>query len=236
MIKEYKKKEESKEENIIQKNNTKVIQEEERKNVGEIIKNDIINQDKNIVKKEEEYTIEKFYDWEDNNSLFFSVILIGDTEVGKSWIFDKFFGMEYTKSSSICMESEEICIKINDDILSLSIQDIPGKDIFFKLNLESSIIKQDLIIFVYSIDNKKSFETITKRIKEVKEKCGDNTHCLLVGNKLDLKDNRKVSAEEGSELAKNEKLDFFMEVSALTGENIDKIFFEGAKILYKNRE
>ena len=207
--------------------------QKDEKKIKEVNNNKIQKKDEKII-KDEDYKIEKFFDWEDNNSLFFSVMLVGDTQVGKSWIYDKFFDIPFTPSPSIFLESDEICIKINDDVLSLNIQDIPGNDIFFKLNLTSSIIKQDLIIFVYSIDNKKSFETISTKIKEVKENCTEKVHYLLIGNKLDLNDQRKVSEKEGDELAKKEKLDLFMEVSAKTGENIDKLFFEGAKILYKN--
>ena len=53
---------------------------------------------------------------------------------------------------------------------------------------------------------------------------------------MDLNNMRVISKKEGSELAKNEKIDFFIEVSAKTGENIENIFFEAAKILYKNRK
>ena len=160
-------------------------------------------------------------------------MLIGDTHVGKSWIFDNFFSIPFINTPSICLDSEEVFIKVNDEILSLNIEDTPGQERFQRL---SSISKKDLIIFVYSIDNKNSFEIIKQRIKKIKEDCNDNTHYILVGNKMDLNNNRVISKEEGSELAKNEKIDFFIEVSAKTGENIENIFFEAAKILYKNRK
>ena len=95
---------------------------------------------------------------------------------------------------------------------------------------------KDMIIFIYSIDNRQSFETICKRIKETKSNFKENLYYILVGNKLDLNKNRVVSKEEGNELMKNENLQFFIEVSAKTGENINLLIFESAKILYKNKK
>ena len=190
-------------------------------------------EEKIIIKKEEKYKIEKLFDSEEKTKYFFSILLLGDSQVGKSWIFENFLSIPYTNNSSICLESEEVCIKINDEILSINIGDCPGQESFNKINL-SIISNMDLIIFVYSIDNKNSFENLSKRIKEVKDNCKEDTHFLLVGNKSDLDDNRLISKEEGNDLAKKENMDFFIEASAKTGENIDNIFFEAAKILYKN--
>ena len=51
---------------------------------------------------------------------------------------------------------------------------------------------------------------------------------LLIGNKCDMEDKRKVSYEEGEELARSFKISF-LEVSAKTSTNIDQAFKEMAK-------
>ncbi len=190
---------------------------------------------KNIIIQKEEYKIERLFEVEDKTELFYSIMIIGDNQVEKSWIFDSFFSIPFTESPSICLDSEQALIKINDEIVSLTIEDCPGKELFFKLNL-LSMGNKDMIIFIYSIDNRQSFETICKRIKETKSNFKENLYYILVGNKLDLNKNRVVSKEEGNELMKNENLQFFIEVSAKTGENINLLFFESAKILYKNKK
>ena len=91
-----------------------------------------------------------------------------------------------------------------------------------------------MIVFIYEIGGVHgSFKTVKELIKQVKENY-NNTHFALIGAKADLEYERQVSFEEGEELAKKEGMDFFMEVSSYTGYNIDNMFFEIAKILFKN--
>jgi len=58
----------------------------------------------------------------------------------------------------------------------------------------------------------------------------ENVKRLLVGNKADLTDKRKVTFEEGAELAKQYKIDF-IETSAKNSVNIDIAFQNLSKII-----
>lgn len=55
---------------------------------------------------------------------------------------------------------------------------------------------------------------------------------FLVGNKVDEKDNRKISYQECSEFAKQNNLSY-IETSAKTGENINELFNQIAKQIYE---
>ena len=60
----------------------------------------------------------------------------------------------------------------------------------------------------------------------------------LIGNKIDLEEQREVSYEEGKNLAEENNLLFF-ETSAKDGNNIQEIFLESATLLVdkiENRE
>lgn len=66
-------------------------------------------------------------------------------------------------------------------------------------------------------------------IPKLKEKCKKDIFILLLGNKTDLEDKRKISYEEGKELALKYNF-FFKEVSCL--ENIN-VFLTFQKIIEK---
>ena len=55
---------------------------------------------------------------------------------------------------------------------------------------------------------------------------------VLIGNKVDLEDNRQVSYEEGSVFAEKNGMLFF-ETSAKTGKNIEEIFLKSSMEIAK---
>eukprot|EP00828_Plagiopyla_frontata_P042666 TRINITY_DN6429_c0_g1_i1.p5 TRINITY_DN6429_c0_g1~~TRINITY_DN6429_c0_g1_i1.p5 ORF type:complete len:106 (-),score=22.88 TRINITY_DN6429_c0_g1_i1:84-401(-) len=58
---------------------------------------------------------------------------------------------------------------------------------------------------------------------EIDKYAAENVHKILVGNKCDMEDKRKVSFEEGELLAKQFKIKF-LETSAKTATNVDDSF------------
>ena len=79
------------------------------------------------------------------------------------------------------------------------------------------------IVVVYDITNRQSFDDINFWLNEIKEKANKNTVLLLVGNKCDLEDERKVSFQEGKDFADNNGIKF-IETSATTNQNVDEAF------------
>ena len=227
-------------------NNINEIKNEINKN-NEIIKINANNNENKIQKKDSsknnpikkkgsiptKFKIEKLYEPDDDyTNVYFFIMLIGESGVGKTWIFDNYFSLDYTQSPSLGIESEEIFFKINDiSLISLNIGVSPGDKKFNQINFCSN---KDLIIFVYAIDDRKSFENLKGTIKEVKKNRKD-TYYILIGNKMDLESKRIVKREEGENLAKNENLNSFFECSAKNGNYIEDIFLEACKILYINK-
>ena len=78
---------------------------------------------------------------------------------------------------------------------------------------------------MYDITNKASFEGITKWTSDIHETTDNVLATFLVGNKLDLIEERKVSYEEGYELAEREKMKF-LEVSAKLDLNIREVMIK----------
>jgi GTPase KRas protein len=95
-------------------------------------------------------------------------------------------------------------------------------------------------LIVYSVTSAESFaeaNTFRDRILRVKEdeQVGDRVPMVLVGNKIDLVQDRKVSTEQGMALAKTWACPF-LETSAKTRTNVDECFFELVREIRRSYE
>ena len=77
------------------------------------------------------------------------------------------------------------------------------------------------MIIIYDINKKKTFEDISNWVTEINEE-SSNVIMNCVGNKKDLVDKRKVTYEEGKEIAEKYGMSFF-ECSAKTGDGIKEV-------------
>ena len=172
----------------------------------------------------------------DNIKIFdltFKLIIIGDSGVGKSCITQQASKQifEETYNSTIGFEYFVFNIKIDDKIIKLQLWDTCGQEAYRSL-ISSFYRNSSLAIMVYNITNKKSFENIDSWYKELKTCTNPDIKVFLIGNKIDLEDQREVSTEEGEMFKENLQLDKFVECSAKTGFNAQNIFIEAAKLLY----
>ena len=71
--------------------------------------------------------------------------------------------------------------------------------------------------------DRESFEGLRFWRQDIDKYASENVEKLIVGNKSDEMEKRKVTFDEGYEFAKAHKLDF-TEVSALNAENIAQAF------------
>ena len=67
---------------------------------------------------------------------------------------------------------------------------------------------------------------------EIQKYANEEVCILMIGNKNDMKENRKVSYEEGQELAKAYNISF-VEASAKTGYNINEAFLSMTKEMHE---
>ncbi|KAL2932509.1 Ras-related protein RHN1 [Bienertia sinuspersici] len=83
-------------------------------------------------------------------------------------------------------------------------------------------------LLVYDISNKDSFARAKKLVQQLQTQENMIPVLSLVGNKVDLQAERKVTTEEAENLCKENGL-FFIETSAKTSHNINELFYEIAK-------
>ena len=164
----------------------------------------------------------------------FKLIIIGNSGVGKTCITNKavknVFSNKY--QSTIGMEIYSLFIKIDNKIIKLQIWDTCGQEIYRSL-ITNFYRSSSLAIIVYAIDQRDSFKDLDLWIKELKLNNSPDTKLILIGNKLDLAENRQVSYNEGKQFSDEFGFLDFFETSAKTGENIKNMFIRIANVLYE---
>ena len=166
--------------------------------------------------------------------LNFKIIIIGDSGVGKSCL-----SLRATKnvfenlySPTIGFEFMTFFIKVDNKAIKLQIWDTCGQEIYRSL-ISSFYNSSSLAIVVYSIDNEDSFNNLDFWLNEIRSKANPEIGIILIGNKADLDNKRKVTKETAQEYCDNNQIKVFMETSAKTGDNAQNIFIEAAKMLYE---
>jgi small GTP-binding protein len=149
---------------------------------------------------------------------------LGNSEVGKTQFCKKYTNSKNNSSLNLTTVGFEFYTK--EKILSngkkykINIYDTAGQEKYRSLSL-NSIRNYDGVFLMYDITNFKSFDSISEWIKNIYEKKDENYPLILIGNKCDLKDGRKVSEEEGLETAEKYKTKYF-ETSAKEGINVEE--------------
>ena len=163
-------------------------------------------------------------------------ITIGRNNVGKSCIIiqyteDKF--CENTKST-IGVDYKKKFIQKGKELIKLSIFDTAGQEKYSDLT-KNFYKGTNGALLVYDITCRDSFNKLNFWLNDLKNNSDDidNLFIYLVGNKKDLEEKREVSYDEASEFAYENNIPY-IEVSAKTGENIDKLFDEMVKGTIKN--
>ena len=161
----------------------------------------------------------------DLNENVYKVLLLGDSSVGKTCFLMKYTdeAFQETHMATIGLDYRLKSMKLkNGKTVKIQIWDTAGQDRFRAIT-KNYYKGSHGIILIYDITNPKTFQNITDWVSQVREEASHNVVIYLIGNKIDLSNERNVSTEEGKELA--EKLGLpFNEASALDGTNINETF------------
>lgn len=101
------------------------------------------------------------------------------------------------------------------------------------VNAETQVRGKKGAIILYDITNQESLELIPQWIKIVKDNAGD-IPIFLVGNKLDLTQQREITKEQIEKIKNEYDIAASMEISAKTGKNVDKLVSELAGVIVSN--
>ena len=157
----------------------------------------------------------------DNNNLIqkpnLKLAVFGES-VGKTSIINRFIKNKFELNYEPFSNENQIITQISIDGVSCNLEIYNVHPNFF----DSYSKNVNAFMLVYSIIDEKSFDTIEEwynnKIKKIQNVC-----CILVGNKLDLSNKRKVEKNKAEEFAKNNGMTF-LEISAKDNINIKEAF------------
>ena len=173
---------------------------------------------------------------EKNQEIQMKFLLIGEQAVGKSSLINQYIEGKF-EENLLCaagLDLKKKIIKINDKSVKLMIYDSAGHERFRTLS-KNQINSSKGILIVYDVTEKESFEALNFWMKSFKENANKDAICLIIGNKIDLKEKRIIEYNEGKNFAEKYGVKF-IETSAKSAEGVNEAFYSVAKEIYDNEK
>lgn len=162
------------------------------------------------------------------------IIVVGDSGVGKTNLINRFASDKFDINSKATIGVEFVykTLKINKEVIKVEVWDTAGQERYRAIT--SSYYKGAKgAIIVYDITNEDSFNNVESWMNEVTKKGKTDMQFLLVGNKKDLINDKKVTEQKGIDKAKELNMNLF-EASALEKTNVNEAFNYLVKEIYLN--
>ncbi|EAY04500.1 small GTP-binding protein, putative [Trichomonas vaginalis G3] len=161
------------------------------------------------------------------------IVLLGQSSVGKTCIASRFVKSSFLPNAVPTVGASYLTktISFEKQVYELNIWDTAGQELYRSLtpmyyrNCHAAIV-------VFDITNRQSFASASDWISEVRA-TGEKPLLVLVGNKIDLNQNRQVNDTDGQELADQLEC-LYIETSALSGIGIELLFQNIIKGLNEN--
>ena len=175
----------------------------------------------------------------ENEILNIKLLTLGESYVGKTTLILNYMNPNIKTTNlerlypTIGVDYQKKSVTIDNRNINVEIYDTAGQEKFKKITSQY-YNGADGIILIFDITNKESFEKISFWIQDLSNKIDlDNTCLILIGNKTDLKDQRKVSVEESQKYAAQYNIEYY-EVSALKNVGIIEMMEFFIKKCYNN--
>ncbi|CAL1529898.1 unnamed protein product [Lymnaea stagnalis] len=163
------------------------------------------------------------------------VSMLGDSDVGKTSIAASFSSQENPlPRATICCElTTKNVLYPSGDRVRYTIYDTAGQEKFQGV-MANYVRNMDAVIIVYDVTSTASFNNVDRWLYFVNNHLPYDVPVILVANKIDKADEREVTKQQGKEKAERNNL-FFLETSAITGEQITTIFEQLSTVLREKK-
>ena len=155
----------------------------------------------------------------------YKLILGGDGGVGKTSMVHRFvedsFQTDYKSTIGTSIMKKECDFEGLSSKVRFVIWDLAGQSQFKRVR-QTYVENAEAGIVVFDVTRKETFDNLENWHNEIKE-ASPSISLVLVGNKIDLTDDRQVTTEDGQALAQKLGLTY-IETSAKNGTNIQDAF------------
>jgi len=163
----------------------------------------------------------------------FKVVVLGDPSVGKTSTILRFTDNVFLRAyiPTMGLNITQKIFNIGATIIELVLWDLGGQTKFESIR-RKFYEGASILLLVFDLTNPMSFANVPKWYQDIKDYMKNNKalNGYLVGNKNDLVNNRIVSETDAKKLSYSLDLEY-LEISALTGYNVEITFQKIAKKL-----
>ena len=155
----------------------------------------------------------------------FKLLVLGAPAVGKTSLIRRFTTGKFSETYSKTLGADFLIKFVDYPEKSmrvlLQIWDLAG-DARFRFIRRDYYQEAQGALLVYDITRMNTLQEIKETYENLLSYCG-KVPCILIGNKVDLVNERKVTVDDGTKLSKDLGFEFY-ETSAKSAENVEKAF------------
>ncbi|XP_023808075.1 ras and EF-hand domain-containing protein homolog isoform X2 [Oryzias latipes] len=166
----------------------------------------------------------------------FKVVLVGDSCVGKTSLLRSFCEGRFHPSSTTTVGIDYSVKTLTLDSIQIAMQlwDTAGQERYRSIT-KQFFRKADGVVVMFDVTLEESFKAVRPWLNNVQEAAGEGIPILLLGNKMDMEQEREVSFKAAERLAFENNMMFY-EVSAYTGMNVTESLTHLARVLIEQED
>jgi len=165
---------------------------------------------------------------EEIKEFVFKIVVLGEAAVGKTSLINQYveysFKEDYKPTLGANIIRKDVFIEEINSKVRLIMWDLAGQE---KYNVIRSMYFQGCVgaLLVYDVTRPNTFELVnSKWLMDFKKFIKKEGTYILIGNKIDLNEQRVVSTEDGKKLANEIQASDFVETSAKLNQNVETAF------------
>lgn len=162
------------------------------------------------------------------------VIILGDSGVGKTSLMNQYVNKKFTNQYKATIGADFLTkeVMIDEKLVTMQIWDTAGQERFQSLGV-AFYRGADCCVLVFDLTNPKSFESLDswrdEFLIQASPRDPDNFPFVVIGNKVDMEQQRKVSRPRASTWCKSKNGIPYHETSAKQATNVEQAFQEIAR-------